>query len=346
MPEDAREKLRKWFLKVKRDFPWRIDTSPYRVWISEIMLQQTRASYVVEYFENWMLKYPTLSDLARAPEEEIIKSWEGLGYYNRARNIRRAAKYFLSKHQGQIPATKEELIEVPGLGPYTVGAILSFSFHQKAPAVDGNVARVISRFFCIEEDISSTATQKKIYQKTLDFLPDIKPYQVMEGLIELGATLCSKVPRCELCPLRKKCRAYQEDKQNTLPIKKTRRKMVKLFKEVAVINSLKKFLVFRHPEGKVLGGLYEFISRDRCDNDLRQPSWGEILGVDLKKKEDFGVHRYTFTHHDVELFPSMWETDRHFHLDGCEWRSFQELFTLPFSAGHKRILATLAKASL
>ncbi len=170
--------LKKWFIEHKRDLPWRDSPSPYSIWVSEIMLQQTQASVVVDYFIRWMERFPTIRSLAESSLELVLKMWEGLGYYSRARHLHEAARYFLEQHEGNIPADREELEKVKGLGPYTIGAILSFAFHLRSPAVDANVARVLARYFCIEEDISprqSSARRWRIWEIAEQILPDEEP---------------------------------------------------------------------------------------------------------------------------------------------------------------------------
>ena len=340
------EKLREWFLKEKRDFPWRKDISPYRVWISEIMLQQTRASVVVGYFEKWMKQFPSIKELAGASEETVIKAWEGLGYYNRARNILKAARYFLSAHEGIIPSDKQALMLVPGLGPYTVGAILSFAFRQKEPAVDGNVARVMSRYYAYDKEISNAKAQKWLAEATREFLPHKDPYIVMEGLIELGAKICGKTPQCLLCPINKGCKALLQLKTDSLPIKKKPKEIVYLCKDVIVLKCNEYFLVYMKEKGKVLGGLYEFISLERDERRDIQRHLKEKFGVDAEIIKELEIENQGYTHHAVELFPSIWETSSSQLIPGCEWKTWKELLALPFTSGHRRILAGIAKEKI
>lgn len=346
MKNEDVSRLKTWFLKTKRDFPFRRDPSPYRVWISEVMLQQTRASVVIEYFERWMKKFPTLAVLAEATEDGVIKMWEGLGYYNRARNILRAARYFVSVHGGQIPSDKQALMLVPGLGPYTSGAILSFAFKKKAPAIDANVLRVMSRYYCIEELITKAKVQKDIFQLVDTFLPEEDPHIVMEALIELGATICTKAPRCSLCPANEGCIARQRGLADALPLKSRQKQTVYLERDVAVVFCQEKFLVKKMQPGKVLGGLFEFLSFD-CDGlHTIESHLNSLFGEELVLLRELTKEHYSYTHHNVELFPSIWETRCEKLIEGCEWVSFDQLKTLPFSAGHRRILAALFKEKI
>src|ERR1700722_10190653 len=183
MPFFDIDSLKDWFVREKRDLPWRENPSPYAVWISEVMLQQTQASVVIPYFERWMARFPTVAVLAEASQGEVIKMWEGLGYYSRVRHLHQAAKDLMYRYAGDLPRTREGLEGIKGIGPYTRGAILSFAFHQKAAAVDGNVLRVLARYFAIEEEIEKA--KKSITELTESILPEEEPWIVMEGLIEL-----------------------------------------------------------------------------------------------------------------------------------------------------------------
>ncbi len=343
MPTDDAQKLHQWFQRDKRDLPWRQNPSPYRVWISEVMLQQTRAIVVIEYFERWMATYPSIESLSQAPIEALIKLWEGLGYYNRVRNIQKASHYFMEQHGGQIPADRQALLKVPGLGPYTVGAILSFAFQKKQAAVDGNVARVISRYHAFKEEISSVKARRQLELFTQDFLPEKEPSIVMEALIELGAVVCSKTPQCLRCPLQSGCRAHLYGLADQIPKKKRPRATIYLHKEVVIVRSNKAFLVCKQPLGKVLGGLYEFPSIDKEEGLIIDIYLKNKFGLDAHLIEELGVEQYTYTHHAVELFPSIWETLCKKSIPGYEWRDGEELFALPFTSGHRRILANLAK---
>jgi A/G-specific DNA glycosylase len=224
--------LHEWFEANQRDFPWRVQKTPYRVLVSEIMLQQTRATVVVPYFEKWMEMFPTVQALAEAPLEQVIKAWEGLGYYSRARRLHAAAIYLVLKFGGSLPETKEDLASIPGLGPYTVGALLSFAFQKRAPAVDGNVARVLARYFLIEENIQKATAKRKLEQLAEKFLDEKKPWVTAEALIELGASICSRKPQCEVCPLQQSCLGRQSGKAEYLPLQGPSASTTSLFRSV------------------------------------------------------------------------------------------------------------------
>ncbi|MGH2611845.1 MAG: A/G-specific adenine glycosylase [Rhabdochlamydiaceae bacterium] len=322
--------LKEWFLKEQRDLPWREDRSPYRVWVSEIMLQQTQVSVVIPYFHRWMKKFPTLASLATASLEEVIKLWEGLGYYSRARHLHRAARIIVEQNEGIIPSTEQELQALPGFGSYTVGAVLSFAFKQKAPAVDGNVVRVLSRYFASSQDCSKRAHYEELTQSVL---PDEEAWITMEALIELGAQVCQKKPKCSQCPLIEKCLAYRQGKVLDFPIPRKRPPTIQLNRQVAIIQAESSILIRQEKDRKVMSGLYEF----------PYAPYGELLPfkIFLEKLHDFPIVKHGFTRYDVTLFPTLYKTDKKKPIEGYEWCEMKLLKELPFSSGHRRILGRI-----
>ncbi len=344
MPQPLGKKIIDWFLAEKRKLPWREDPTPYRVWISEVMLQQTRASVVVDYFRRWMKKFPTIEALAMAKAEDVMKAWEGLGYYNRARNLHLAAKVFHHQYGGQIPDSYEKLLQVKGFGPYTAAAVMSFAFHQKAAAVDANVARVVSRFFLVEEDIGKPAVQKKLRELTERLLPDEDPWIVMEALIELGATLCGKTAQCTRCPLQDGCQAFQNEKVDQIPFKKKKKQTQYIFQHVVILIANEYVLVEQMEEGKVLGGLFQFPS---FDGQLEQEEYiKNHFAADALWHKDLSKVHCSYTYFQVELQPSIWLLDYPIEITGYHWKKRAALEELPFSSGHKRILGLLNKEIL
>jgi A/G-specific adenine glycosylase len=324
------DKLRDWFLDHQRDLPWRENRVPYRVWISEVMLQQTQVAVVIPYFHRWMQKFPTARSLAEAPLEEVMKAWEGLGYYSRARNLHLAAQRIVAEHGGELPSDPEKLAELPGFGPYTVGAVLSFAFRQRAPAVDGNVIRVLSRYFASEVDASKRNHFEELARAVL---PEEEPWVVMEGLIELGATVCQKKPRCRECPLKEECRAFRECKADLLPVKKKRAETIYLERQVAVIRWGDEVLVRQEKEAKVMAGLYEFPYASLEENFN--------MGLQLIKLMSLPLVKHGFTRYDVTLYPSLYKAEEKLEITGFEWKTWNDLAKLPFSSGHRRILENL-----
>jgi len=325
--------LKHWFEEERRDLPWRKNHSPYRVWVSEVMLQQTRVSVVIPYFERWMKRFPTINALAEAKEEEVIKLWEGLGYYSRAKSLRHAARDLVENHKGMLPDDPEILKQVKGVGPYTAGAILSFAFHKKAAAVDGNVLRVVSRLLAIEEEIDRPKVKEKIQEQVLQLLPDEEPWVVMEALIELGGQVCKPKAECLLCPLRDDCAAFALGKVDELPKKKKGVRLTLLYREVFVIEHEGAFLIQKHGEGRIMSGLCEFPYVERGH---RPPFYSQV-----KREIDLDPVIHTFTHYKAHLFPSIWRAKSRFFEEGLFWVESEKLPELAFSSGHRRVLTQL-----
>lgn len=259
------EKLKTWFLTHKRDLPWRRTKDPYAIWVSEIMLQQTQAKTVIPYFERFMKTFPTLESLAHAPEDDLFKAWEGLGYYSRAKNLQKAALYFLEHHQGQIPSNFEALKKAHGIGDYTAGAIASFAFGQKVPAIDGNAVRVLSRLLGKPWSLSKEKDRKACADLVKDLFerhPEIDAALWNEALIELGATVCTpKNPNYELHPWKDFDFAYQTGRLDEFPV--TLKKKVSPTEHYQVLcleNEKGEFLVQKRGENQLLAGLWEFPS--------------------------------------------------------------------------------------
>lgn len=332
------EVVKHWFLKEMRDFPWREERSPYRVWVSEVMLQQTRAEVVIDYFNRWMEKFPTLEALAKAESKEVIKAWEGLGYYSRARNLHKGAQVVLKEYGGELPSSFDRLIKIPGIGPYTAGAIASFAFKQKAPALDGNVMRVLSRFLAFEQDPHKKS--KELRAKLVDLLPDESPEIVMEGLIELGATLCKKRPLCSICPLNSSCKAHALQREEEFPIQKKEREKETIYRFVACIEAEGHFLLIQRGEKEVMEGLFEF-PYVPCTEDPYleecQTRLEALLGVKLVPKAPLKREKHTFTRFTSHLFPFYFTLPTLKEMGGYEWVLPSDFGKIPFSSGHKRI---------
>lgn len=253
------EPLLKWYEGNKRKLPWREESTPYRVWVSEIMLQQTRVEAVKPYFERFMRELPDLKSLARAKEETILKLWEGLGYYNRVRNLQKAAIQVLEDYQGNIPEDYEKLLTLKGIGNYTAGAIASIAYGKKVPAVDGNVIRVVSRLLCIEEIINDSV-KKRIWDYLIEIMPKEHAGDFNQAMMEIGATVC--VPNgeagCTKCPLQFMCQAYQKNKVQDYP-KKTEKKSRRIEeKTILVLQDDNQVVLRKRPAKGLLSGMYEF----------------------------------------------------------------------------------------
>jgi A/G-specific adenine glycosylase len=329
------EVLKSWFQTTQRDLPWRKTANPYAIWISEIMLQQTQVAVVKEYYLRWMARFPTIAALADATLEEVIKMWEGLGYYSRARNLHEAALFLVDNYGGKLPSSKEKLAQIKGLGPYTIGAILSFAFHQKAAAVDSNTVRVLSRYYGIFNDVQQSSTLKRIWEIAEKILPEDEPWLVVEGLIELGATICKRDPNCQACPLREKCVAYNQGSQRLLPKKEKKVEIKSLSRQVFVIVFEEKLLVKKERAGKVMADLYEFPYFDIQMKKIFPFPFA------AKKLNNLPKIKQSFTRFRVMLHPTLWQAIEKFDVPEYEWVSRQEIHRLPFSSGHKKVLKLL-----
>lgn len=342
--------LKTWFLSEQRDLPWRRDRSPYAVWVSEMMLQQTQVSVVIPYFERWMQRFPSIIHLADASLDEVIKVWEGLGYYSRARYLHEGAKYIAKHHLGVFPNSPEDLAKIKGLGPYTIGAVRSFAFRHRVPAVDGNVIRVLTRLFAIKEDISKPATLKKIRELAEGILPDDEHWIVNEALIELGATICSKKPKCSLCPLKRQCQSYAQGIADQLPFKSSKTQSEALYRAVAVIEWQGHYLIRRGQKGEIMSDLHEFPFLDTVQAGIsvktlktKMEKW---LKCTLEGGDPMPEVAHSFTRFRVRLRPVKFVCTGNSlpkHDNGYMWVRFSGLGGLAFSSGHRRILAHMIK---
>lgn len=260
--EDLKEivtPLLHWYDGHARVLPWREEPSPYRVWVSEIMLQQTRVEAVKPYFERFLTALPTIGDLAKAPEDQILKLWEGLGYYNRVRNMQKAAIQIEEEYGGEMPADFDKILALPGIGSYTAGAISSIAFGLARPAVDGNVLRVLSRVLESYEDILKQSTKRKMEERVQAVIPEQRAGDFTQAMIELGAIVCvpNGAPKCEECPLAELCRARESGTQLELPKKTPPKKRRIEDRTVLVLLSENKAALRKRPSKGLLAGLYE-----------------------------------------------------------------------------------------
>ena len=220
--KDFPRRLIRWYLRCGRDLPWRRTRDPYQIWISEVMLQQTTVQAVIPYYEEWVRRYPDIPSVARARPEEILRSWQGLGYYQRARNIHQAARLICERHQGELPREAEALRQLPGFGPYTTGAVLSIAFDRPYPVVDANIRRIVMRLLCLTEPDDSD-TRDKIENFLSQVLPARTAGTFNQALMDLGAMICrSRQPLCLRCPIRGYCRAHDKGLQEIIPPPQTK----------------------------------------------------------------------------------------------------------------------------
>lgn len=257
---ELREPIVEWFRREKRSLPWRENVTAYRVWVSEIMLQQTRVEAVKPFYHRFMEELPTVRALAEAPEDKLLKLWEGLGYYNRVRNMQKAAQQIMEVHGGEFPQEYEQILELSGIGSYTAGAISSFAFGKAKPAVDGNVLRVLSRILASREDIAKASVKTKAERLLEQVIPQDAPSDFNQGLIELGAIVCvpNGEPRCDVCPVAHICRARKAGIQMELPVKKKAKERRIEERTVLLFQDGDAVAIRKRPKKGLLAGLYEF----------------------------------------------------------------------------------------
>lgn len=257
--EEIVESLVTWYQGHARVLPWRQDPSPYHVWLSEIMLQQTRVEAVKEYYRRFLEALPTVQDLASVEEDELLKLWQGLGYYNRARNLQKAAQVICSEYGGTFPSEYQQWLALPGVGEYTAGAVVSMAFGGKWPAVDGNVYRIYTRLFADGTDITRTGFQRRVREEMQEIMPE-DPGKFNQAWMDLGATVClpNGAPLCQQCPLAEYCRSHQEGTELSYPVKPAKKPRKVEERTVFLLEYEGKYLIQKRPDKGLLAGLWEF----------------------------------------------------------------------------------------
>ena len=304
--ELVRAKLTAWWKRHKRDMPWRRSRDPYAIWVSEIMLQQTRVATVMEYYPPFLSRFPNVHSLADAPLDDVLKAWEGMGYYGRARNLHRAAKQIAADLDGKLPRTVPQLRRLPGIGAYTAGAIASIAFGLDEPVVDGNVIRVLCRVFALRGDPGRTPVKKKLWALATALIPPGQAGLFNQALMDLGATLCSpKQPRCAVCCLRNGCRALASGRPERLPTK-TPRKPTPHYDIVAgVIWKRGRVLIDRRPPEGLLGGLWEFpggkIEPGESPEVALRREIREEMGIEVEVGRRLAKIDHAYTHFRITL---------------------------------------------
>ena len=287
--------LLEWYHLHKRDLPWRQTKDPYRIWVSEIMLQQTRVEAVKPYYERFLQALPTVKDLAEADEETILKLWEGLGYYSRVRNMQKAAIQVMEEHGGMFPADHAKLLKLKGIGPYTAGAVASFAFDLLYPAVDGNVLRVMSRVTADAADISLQSTKKDWEERIKNILPEEHPGDLNQALMELGAVVClpNGAPKCEQCPVRKFCEAYRRGTMHLYPVKAEKRARSVEFLNVFFCVCDNKIAIGKRPKNGLLSSLWELPNAER---KVSLPAALQEKGILQAEIQPMKGQKHIFTH--------------------------------------------------
>ena len=297
------EPLLQWYDANKRVLPWREDTSAYRVWVSEIMLQQTRVEAVKPYFERFIRELPSIGELADAPEDRLLKLWEGLGYYNRVRNMQKAAVKVMEEFEGRMPEDYEYLLSLPGIGSYTAGAVASISFQKAVPAVDGNVLRIIARLTMDGEDVLSQKVKSRVEQEIKSIMPQARPGDFNQALMELGATVCipNGEPHCTECPWESFCEARRCGCMMDFPVKSGKKARTIEKKTVLIIRDNEKTVIRKRPAKGLLAGMYEFPMLEGYVTEKEVLRYVAGLGyrpIQIQKLEDA---RHIFSHKEWHM---------------------------------------------
>lgn len=335
-----------WYDENKRDLPWRKTLDPYKIWVSEVMLQQTQVKTVIPYYERFMENFPTVYDLAAADEQFVLKEWEGLGYYSRARNLHEAAKEVVQSYGGKLPRDGKALESLKGIGPYTRGAIMSIAYNKPEPAVDGNVMRVYSRLLKIEEDITEYRTKKifdDVVRKTIS-KKDARHFN--QAIMELGALICTpRQPKCDVCPIRSHCLAYEAGIQQYLPNRKKQPKQrVISYATVLIVSKNYEVIIEQRPENGLLANMWQFpmINIDDIGTDHIEHYLYAEYGIpinDLVKKDTL---KHIFTHLIWDLTVYVARTDLEKTPDDrLKFISDREIASYPFPVPHLKMMKHL-----
>ena len=299
-------RLLKWYLENARCLPWRNDPDPYLIWVSEIMLQQTRVETVVPYFERWIERFPTLNSLAQASQQEVLSVWEGLGYYSRARNLHRAAQIVVAEYGGIIPQDVRRLRQLPGIGRYTAGAIASIAFGMDEPTLDSNIRRVLSRVFDVAAPARSTEGEEILWELAASHLPAGQASEYNQALMDLGSLICTpRQPLCANCPLNEICKAFSLGVQEERPVKLTKAPIPHHTVTAAIIQREDQVLIAQRPPQGLLGGLWEFPGgKVKPGEEIVSGLQREIceeLGVSIEVGAAFGQYQHAYTHFRITL---------------------------------------------
>lgn len=342
-----RRRLLAWFDQAQRPMPWRAlhpaRTDPYFVLVSEAMLQQTQVVTVIPYFVRFIAAFPTVEALAAADEQQVLRLWQGLGYYRRAKNLHKTAQAVVRDFGGRLPDTAEKLQTLPGIGPYTAGAIASIAFGENAPLVDGNVIRVLSRLFGLDEAADSPTVKKAIWALAGEFAKDARPGCVNQALMELGALVCTpKNTKCDQCPLAKDCAAKAAGMVELLPVLKPRKKPVEVVHRVVAAGRSGKLLFVKRPETGLWAGMWQLPTLEDA-GDLA--AWFKTeYGLALAPLEKIGAFKHQTTHRTIrfEVWQAQVEGGR-LRQGAGEWRAMDEVDDLPLAKAQGKALELLGK---
>jgi len=350
-----RRSLLEWFDKNARELPWRQTKDPYHIWVSEVMLQQTQVATVIPYFNRFIARFPTVEVLAGAPIDDVLKLWEGLGYYRRAHNLHRAANLVVLQHGGIVPDDQTQLLALPGIGRYTMGAICSIAFGQATPVLDGNLKRVISRFDDLKTNIDDPDTRRELWMRAAELVPPQRPGDFNEAMMELGATVClPRNPTCHLCPVSELCLARQRGTQYERPVRNPRRRTPHFNVVAGVVwhaTDPQRFLISQRPTEGMLGGLWEFPGGKQKDGESHEQALKRELKEELAIKVEVGSHLtsidHAYTHFRISLHAyharHVGGVPQCLGVDNWRWVSVTGLNTYAFAKTDRKIIEALSK---
>ena len=341
-----------WFLENQRSLPWRRGYSPYTVWVSEVMLQQTQVSKVVPYYEKWMERLPDPSAVAEAKEGELLRLWEGLGYYSRVRNLQKAARMMVTEHAGRVPRDEKALRKLPGIGPYTAAAILSLAYKEDIPVLDGNVERVVARFMDLDQPVKKPESQKAIRETMMALLPEGQAREFNQAVMELGATVCTpRRPDCDVCPLKESCLAHRKGTVLRRPVRVRRASTVPVRAAVGILWDKDRVFIQKRPPEGLMASLWEFPGgklkgKETPEECLRRELLEEI-GVKVTIFEKMAVIRHAYTRFRVRLHAFRCQMDPpgqkiilRAAVEG-RWASVNELDHFAFPTANRRLIEIL-----
>ncbi len=348
-PADRRDFSRlllQWFAAAMRPLPWRADYDPYHVWISEIMLQQTQMERGVRYFEAWLRRFPDIRSVAEADENAILSAWEGLGYYSRARNLHAAAKRIMVEHGGRFPQSLEAIAALPGVGGYTAGAIASIAFNLPVIAVDANVLRIFARILDLETPPTEKANRLLVEKTVRELMPDDSPRLFNQALMELGALVCAKTPRCDACPVGRFCAARQNGTEGRRPVKPAKAGYRSHERVAGVILCGDNVLIRKRPPTGLWAGLWEFPGGDILFGETPKTALARVLrdelGIAATVGEEIAVVRHGYTTNRVTLHGFICSAAAPLpDVTGCDWVGIGELGGYAFAAGQRKLLERL-----
>lgn len=345
-PTSFSSSVLKWFDKHgRKHLPWQQDINAYRVWLSEIMLQQTQVTTVIPYFERFIARFPTIESLAAAPIDEVLHLWTGLGYYARARNLHKCAQQVVSQYGGKLPATVEALADLPGIGRSTAGAIVSIAFQKRAAILDGNVKRVLARYHAVEGWPGQLDVANQLWEIAETYTPKSRANHYTQAMMDMGATLCTRSkPRCSDCPLQGGCIAYAQGNPNQYPGKKPKKDLPEKAVQLLMLrNPAGDLLLQQRPAQGIWGGLWSFpeLAIESDAREFAEDNVGKVVSI-----EEWDTYRHTFSHYHLDITPVLVQLAKNSHAIGeaaIHWFDPHQPSELGLAAPVKKLLEKIAQ---